>query len=739
MRIYHNTGTLKMDLKSKEMLEESAENPIVNISVKHNDIIRPNSGISVSCNIPLDSKYVERSIQLKGVPGNVTLDESHKLAMWKALSPIKEGYYVFEVNELIFEDGRKQKGGIEISIIVLDSNQTIPADMSIHAVSRISLEGTAIKRLPLGIQKDDYFEFIKASDRQGKPVELAYDESGNKVDPKMIVDNIARQYMEKYGKVHESLYKALNSLEKDQRIEVAIWIKTDEVKQFKNKTVKDREEDIQFSKRVQEKLKSVAKKISNSIKIDNIRIDSVLPVLYATVSKDQVPEVTKEPDVERIFLYEKEGILDLQDSINVAQSEDVHDVGVTGANVRVAIWEDGPDNTANLVVTNSFSATPSTSTHARLTTCIVRNNQTIGPHGHAPGCNIYSANTMGLDALTWAVKSQGCTVVSQSFHRSAEETSSTLSFDDISKDWLVLNWPYPTILQAAGNGSATEFVNHKGFNSLAVGNHNDNANSMEPSSVFKNPTSLHGDRELPELCANGTGVTGCGLTMTGTSFAAPAVAGIVALIQEADTTLQLWPEGCRAILLATARRNVVDTTWWNDILLGIDGKDGAGAANGYFSYLIAENRVQRGGIRLRGWDVGTLLPSDFDTNGMATFTYRVKTPQFSLSRPKVKVALAWDSVVSPLPSVPFSFLAVDLDLLIFDDSNNIVASSSSWENSYEIAEFIAEKGKTYTIKIRRWSGNSSTWFGIAWNVEVFGLGESLPWQLNSNTTRIIPF
>ncbi|MFZ0345584.1 MAG: hypothetical protein WAL24_10555, partial [Nitrososphaeraceae archaeon] len=33
---------------------------------------------------------------------------------------------------------------------------------------------------------------------------------------------------------------------------------------------------------------------------------------------------------------------------------------------------------------------------------------------------------------------------------------------------------------------------------------------------------LHGDRELPELCANSTDVAGVGLTMSGTSFAAPA-------------------------------------------------------------------------------------------------------------------------------------------------------------------------------------------------------------------------
>ena len=63
-----------------------------------------------------------------------------------------------------------------------------------------------------------------------------------------------------------------------------------------------------------------------------------------------------------------------------------------------------------------------------------------------------------------------------------------------------------------------------------------------------------------------------------------------------------------------------------------------------------------------------------------------------------------------------SHLTVDLDLMIYDSAGALVGYSGSWDNSYEIAEFRARPGETYTIRIRRWSGTDSVWFGIAWTL-----------------------
>ena len=431
-----------------------------------------------------------------------------------------------------------------------------------------------------------------------------------------------------------------------------------------------------------------------------------------------------------LFLADAEGIDDLGTSMAIANADDVQAQGTRGAGVNVAVWENGPDRVNQLVIADRYTTSPTTSQHARLTHAVIRNRQQSGPNGHAPAANIFSANSKDRDALSWAVD-QGCTVISQSFHRTAEARGGGMSYDDVYKDWLALHIPYPTICQAAGNFFATddddidppsdEFVNHKGFNGLVVGNHLDNAAVMSGDSTFRNPPSPHGDRELPEVSANGDGVTAVGLTMSGTSFAAPAVAGGVALIQSRNTTLQFWPEACRAIVMAAAtRRNISGRTWWRDVLGGTDANDGAGAHDAQEAWKIAQAPRNRNATpSRRGWDTGLLRSADLsNANGMSTFSYRIHTTLLGVNQ-RVSVVLAWDSRIFidlfPVPRIE-SKLTVDLDLFVMDASGRPVAVSASNDNSYEIVEFDARPDTTYDIRIQRASGTDDTYYGIAWTV-----------------------
>ncbi|KAK0718492.1 hypothetical protein B0T26DRAFT_624167, partial [Lasiosphaeria miniovina] len=279
--------------------------------------------------------------------------------------------------------------------------------------------------------------------------------------------------------------------------------------------------------------------------------------------------LAKDTTVGKIFLDDSSSVPDLANSEAIAYAPGAQALGFTGRGVHVAVFEAGPADLANLSFAGRYQPNPVVGDqHSRLTSAIIKNAEPNKPHGYAPDCDLYSANTFGNDALLWAVAS-----------------------------------PH------------------------------------------------HGDRELPELAANGTTVTAVGVMGSGTSFAAPAVAGTAALIQSVNATLKSWPEGCRAILLASADRNVSGGTWGQDLVVRKDASDGAGALNAQNAVLIAQSKSARNNspALVRGWDVGSLVPADFNaTTRLSTFRYKVQVPSSPvvLLRYTVKVALAWDSKVT---------------------------------------------------------------------------------------------
>ena len=170
---------------------------------------------------------------------------------------------------------------------------------------------------------------------------------------------------------------------------------------------------------------------------------------------------------------------------------------------------------------------------------------------------------------------------------------------------------------------------------------------------------------------------------------------MTALLQDVHSSLTFWPEGCRAILLASAGRNVSGRTWWSDVLSRTDASDGAGALDAEEGVRIAQQRRWRDApATRRGWDIGTLSSSVVGSDRLATFRHHISVP-ITLLAPTVKVALAWDSAVTSSGDTPTaSTLTVDLDLLVRDSGGALVASAASWDNSYEVVEFAARPGET---------------------------------------------
>src|SRR3954452_5792434 len=699
----------------------------IELGVEPYEVVLGEPRLSVRSPSPLDPETAHGSLALaNGYRGAVALSRDGRTATFVPDEPLAPGAHMLTVGELVTKRGKRISDGMEIPFVVADSNAKVRSNVRVQSIVRLRVNGVATERLPLDEPAaGKYVEVMKAIDRKtGKPIELAFDERGNRVDHEHLSAKLENSRRRKYGKLHPTLYAKLER-GGNRRLPVAIWVAVDDEplseKREKGEIRRRPPAEREHAKHIADAARAVAD-LAYGFGATEIEIDDAAPVVFAWLTPDGIRRLQRRKEVAAVFLHETEGVLDLKDSMAIAQSDKAQaNLSLTGRDVNVAVYEDGPDDTTDLSITAQFLTIPSTSQHARHTHGIIKNIEPNKPHGHANDCNLHSANSMDLSAITWAAQTRGCTVISQSFHRDSEQTDSGLSFDDMYKDWLALHWPYPTILQAAGNGSSSEFVNHKGYNSLTVANHDDTAASLSSDSVFRNPSSGHSDRELPEVGANGTGVTCVKLTMSGTSMAAPAAAGVTALMQQAAPTLKSWPEGCRAILLAAASKNITGNTWWADGNAAVDASDGSGAVDALEGVRIAQSRRTRGAAATRrGWDVGTLSSSDIGANGETTFSYKLVVPSYFFGA-RVKVALAWDSLAAVIDilwlQVAIDQLKLDLDLHVYDSRGNPVGYSGSWDHSYEIVEFSAVRGETYTIKIRRWSGTDDVWYGVAWTVQ----------------------
>lgn len=724
-------------LKRKELIMAKEKSNVL-VNLVRDEILTANSSISITTSPNADVNLVIRSIGVQGVDGKVSQARQKGGFVWTAEKGLPPGRHKLVIDPIVDAKSQKLSNPIEIPFTVIATNSKIESKLLIGSFVRIKLVENGVERLPNDkILDTEYIEFYKATDRKsGKPVSFEFDQKGKLVDGEKILENHRKKMDSIFGKVHPTLFSLINSKKPPKSVLIDIWYEVEEVEALPSDRDLNKCDQEFAAKRAEEQRQEMyersvkfGKSLEDKIKL--VKVDELAPLITVKAETSIIRELTTKKEVAGILLHETDGIEDLEDSIAVSGSDVVHSSGEDGSGVSVAVWESGPTSNSNLVIAGKYKASPSTSNHSQNVHAIIRNKESDTANGHAQGCSLYSANDKDRDSLTWAVKDKGCTLINQSFHRSSEPGSSTLSGDDIYGDYLATRNPYPLIVHAAGNfwngdpdninPPSSEYVNHKGYNTISVGNHNDNASAMASSSVFRNPSSSHGDRELPELCANGVGVTADGITMTGTSQASPAVVGVAALIQGTNNILKHWPEGCRAILLASATKNVVGNTWWQDVSNGVDAKDGAGAVNAIEGCNVAKNRRWANApASRRGWDVGLLSSSNFGNDKLSTFEYKVSIPKYIFGPRKVKVALAWTSKTKKTSFLFWSWymseLKVDLDLIIYDENEAIVGYSGSWDNSFEIAEFTGQPGKTYTIKIRRWSGTDSTWFGIAWTV-----------------------
>ncbi len=433
--------------------------------------------------------------------------------------------------------------------------------------------------------------------------------------------------------------------------------------------------------------------------------DALSPAISAVVPAGELRNLSLHEGVSQVYVDEEYKSL-LSIAGNSVGAYQAHMVGNTGQSVRTALVEVGgtiqPGNPNLAGVVLEWPNPGCTNGHATAVAGVIRSHHAFH-RGIARNAHLWSGGacigiqslleTSSTRAVLWRARA-----INLSFGGNISNSPGSFErfYDKIVQD----NWR--TVVVAAGNsGLGNRVLNpSQAYNVIAVGAFNDRGWpwAMAPFSSSGDPVSQHGDREKPEVAAPGVGIVttlGTGLTgaagVSGTSFAAPIVTGAAALTMRRNTWLQVWPESVKSILMATATTNLEGAARLSE-------HDGAGGINANFADQVAGHANGTWG----GTSYSCASPAQWIVSNVYVQAGR-----------RVRVAMAWNAN----PSAPnySSRPGADLDMSVLGPTNAVVANSWSWDNTYEIVDFVAPSSGTYKLRVHKYSCQyTPKWLGWAW-------------------------
>ncbi|MCB0070700.1 MAG: S8 family serine peptidase [Caldilineaceae bacterium] len=443
--------------------------------------------------------------------------------------------------------------------------------------------------------------------------------------------------------------------------------------------------------------------------------DTYAPAVYASLTPAEIAEINDWSEVDTIYL-DAVSSPDLSIARQTINAHTVNSSGYTGSGIRVAQVEVG----GQIATSNPYLSGVTQNTtyscsnwHATAVAGVIRSRHST-VRGIAPNVNLWAGGSCSgtdsqLQNRATAAADWGARIINNSWGR---DTNRRVGVNDRFFDTMVIN-RYRTIVVSAGNmggaGCADGTDGDVGmpalaYNVISVGNFDDrnsvtwSGDRMATCSSWRDPISSAGDREKPEVAAPGTNIqttstssNWISTSASGTSFSAPMVAGGAALLMQRSSALSSWPEAVKAILMTSALHNVEGSARLSE-------KDGAGAI-----VLSHADNIARG---YRGtWGA--------QSYSCSTSTNLVVSTMYLTGGRRFRATIAWDN--NPLYSSYATKPGADLDLQILNSAGNVVASSSSYDNTYEIVDFTPTSSGTYRLQVYKYRCNyTPSWLGWAW-------------------------
>lgn len=589
----------------------------------------------------------------------------------------------------------------------------------------LAVENSARARFALTNRAAMVFKVL--DQRTGTLHEVALDDAGQRINLEVLHADEEFAHEQLFGRLDPRLALALEQ-GGGRAVEVIVWLRDDApvtaerpIPEEGNLFLDTEERRASFFENVDAVRRSHVATLVQPVRArlaarnQDTTEDLFAPVIYGRMSPAMIREVATWSEVDRVYLADvNEADMDIARATTNATI--VNSLGITGFGVKVGQIEvGGRIQTANPylagVAQDTLFACASASGHSTGVAGIIRS--THGTHrGVAAAAQLYAAGSCSgssseLQSRSTAAATWGARALNLSW---GSNIGLTVGANDRFYDSMVIN-QYRTIVKSAGNengpcNSGNGNVTSPGlaYNVIAVGNFNDNntvawaGDSMSNCSSWRDPSSTYGDREKPEVSAPGTSINSTttsspwvGGIGSGTSFAAPHVTGVAALLMQRSAGLTAWPEAVKAILMASAVHNIEGATRLSEY-------DGAGGIDAYRADRIASGS-------LGSWGGISYTCSAAANTTLATV--------YLVAGKTTRVVMAWDA--DPNYSNYANRSGADLDLQIKNSAGAVVASSSSFDNTYEIVEFTPTVSGSYTINANKYScAYSPRWLGWAW-------------------------
>ena len=309
----------------------------VSFNIAAGEVLQPQSTIEVTASRPIDPRSAQGAIRVSrgcsSVAAAVDLAKGGRVARVRT-EGLEAGAYVLTVSELLDRKGGRLSGRAEIPFSVVPISGKLPDGHRAEHVVRLQINELDVTRLAPGERSENgWVDVVKAVQHEsGAPVDLAFDERGERVEVDKLLAELAERRAKRFGKLHETLWQRLEKAGDDERIDIVVWPKF-QVEPAPYEKPNDRrlesppEQEVELARTFDKAARALLTSLGRTdIKLPTKRDtrDDGVPAVHVSATPEQIRKLARSAAVGVVLLDDKTAINDLGDSIAVAHSDSAH-------------------------------------------------------------------------------------------------------------------------------------------------------------------------------------------------------------------------------------------------------------------------------------------------------------------------------------------------------------------------------------------------------------------------------